>query len=279
MSESTEIIRRSEIPIDEIQATARLLLASGYFAADRNPQVGLAQMVVKILAGREMGYGPYAAVSGIHIIQGRPTLSANLMAAAVKSSGRYDYRVRKMDDTEVSVEFFALNPRESLGVSTFTVEDAKRAGTQNIQKFPRNMLFARAISNGVRWFCPDVFSGNAVYVPEEMGQVVDGETGEISVPATSPQPEPPNNPFEAPTPPARITDIQRRHLHAVGVQLYMGDWDAKRHELVKKITGGRAESSAELTEPEAHRLIDGIEKRLRQVEAQEAQGVQEAVGK
>jgi hypothetical protein len=29
------------------------------------------------------------------------------------------------------------------------------------------MLFARAISNGVKWFCPDVFAG-PVYVPEEM---------------------------------------------------------------------------------------------------------------
>jgi hypothetical protein len=29
------------------------------------------------------------------------------------------------------------------------------------------LFFARAISNGVKWFCPDVFAG-PVYVPEEM---------------------------------------------------------------------------------------------------------------
>jgi hypothetical protein len=34
------------------------------------------------------------------------------------------------------------------------------------------MLFARAISNGVKWYCPDVFSG-PVYVPEEMPSVTE----------------------------------------------------------------------------------------------------------
>ena len=37
------------------------------------------------------------------------------------------------------------------------------------------MLFARAMSNGVRWYCPDVFAGMAVYTPDEMGADVDGE--------------------------------------------------------------------------------------------------------
>lgn len=32
------------------------------------------------------------------------------------------------------------------------------------------MLFARAMSNGVKWFTPDVFRG-PVYVPEEMPEV------------------------------------------------------------------------------------------------------------
>jgi len=35
------------------------------------------------------------------------------------------------------------------------------------------MLFARAISNGIKWFCPDVLGGVTAYVPEEFGAVVD----------------------------------------------------------------------------------------------------------
>lgn len=33
------------------------------------------------------------------------------------------------------------------------------------------MLFARAISNGVKWFCPDVFE-MPVYTPEELGSTI-----------------------------------------------------------------------------------------------------------
>lgn len=163
--------------LEVVQRTARLLAVSGYFDAKGDTPTAIAQVATKILAGRELGFGPFAAVNGIYIIQGRPAVGANLMAAAVKGSGRYDYRVKTMTDTECSLEFFAVanGHRESLGVSTFTAKDAKAAGTKNLDKFPRNMLFARAMSNGVRWYCPDVFSGNAVYVPEELGADVDGD--------------------------------------------------------------------------------------------------------
>jgi hypothetical protein len=49
--------------------------------------------------------------------------------------------------------------------------------TKNIDKFPKNMFFARAISNGVKWFCPDVFSG-PVYTLEEMEQTTEDITHE-----------------------------------------------------------------------------------------------------
>jgi hypothetical protein len=70
-----------------------------------------------------------------------------------------------MSEKICSIDFFQGS--ENIGNSTFTIEEAKKAGTKNIDKFPKNMLFARAISNGVKWFCPDVFAG-PVYVPEEM---------------------------------------------------------------------------------------------------------------
>jgi hypothetical protein len=75
-----------------------------------------------------------------------------------------------MTDTICTVEF--TENGQSIGVSTFTIEDAKKAGTKNLDRFPRNMLFARAMSNGVRWYCPDIYEGT-VYVPEEMQEVTE----------------------------------------------------------------------------------------------------------
>jgi len=78
-------------------------------------------------------------------------------------------------------DFYQGNTK--IGNSTFTIEDAKKALTKNIDKFPKNMLFARAISNGVKWYCPDIFSG-PVYVPEEMQVVTTEEATHIEVDTT-----------------------------------------------------------------------------------------------
>jgi hypothetical protein len=60
--------------------------------------------------------------------------------------------------------------------------DARTAqlGGQNYQKFPRNMLFARAMTNGARIHCPDVFVGS-VYTPDELGAEPVLEAPEASV--------------------------------------------------------------------------------------------------
>ena len=162
--------------LSETMQLGDLLAQSGFFADSR----GAAQAVVKVLAGREIGFGPIASMTGIHVISGRVSISANLMAAAIKRSGRYDYRVREMTAQRCEIEFRERNGDkwEIIGSSEFTAQDARAAGTKNMDKYARNMLFARAMSNGARWYCPDIFGG-PVYTPEEMGATVDGETGEV----------------------------------------------------------------------------------------------------
>lgn len=146
--------------LSEIISIGKAFAESGMF-----PDVKTAaQAVVKISAGQEIGIPPFAAMSGIHIIQGKPTIGAGVMASCVKGSGKYDYRVMESTEQVCSIDFF--QGKEKIGNSTFTIADAKKAGTKNLDKFPKNMLFARAMSNGVKWFTPDVFAG-PVYTPEE----------------------------------------------------------------------------------------------------------------
>jgi hypothetical protein len=152
------------ISITEIMNIGKAFAESGMFPDIKSA----AQAVVKIQAGAEMGIPPFAAMSGIHIIQGKPTIGAGIMAANVKASNKYDYKVIEQTDKVCSIDFY--KGKEKLGNSTFTYEDAKKAGTKNLDKFPKNMLFARAISNGVKFYTPDVFSG-PVYTPEEFDVV------------------------------------------------------------------------------------------------------------
>lgn len=145
----------------DVMAIGKAFAESGMFPDIKSA----AQAIVKIQCGQELGIGPFQSMSGIHIISGKPTIGAGVMAAMVKSSGKYNYRILEQTDKKCSIDYY--EGKEFIGNSTFTIEDAKKAGTKNLDKFPRNMLFARAMSNGVKWFTPDIFSG-PVYVPEEM---------------------------------------------------------------------------------------------------------------
>lgn len=145
----------------DVMTNAKLFAESGMFTDAKQ----MAQAFVKIQAGQEMGIGAFASMTGINIIMGKPTISAGLIAGAVKGSGKYDYKVKEMNEKICSIDFF--QNKEFIGNSTFTIEDAKKQSTKNLDKFPKNMLFARAISNGQKWFCPDIFQ-ISVYVPEEM---------------------------------------------------------------------------------------------------------------
>lgn len=145
---------------------------SGYF----KDTADISKALVKIVAGQELGFGPMASMAGFHIIQGKPTLSSNLMAAAIKRSGKYNFKVKELTDKVCTIDFY--EDKENCGTSTFTIEEAKNAGTQNLQKFPKNMLYARALSNGAKWYCPDVLNGSPIYTPEELGANTN-EDGEV----------------------------------------------------------------------------------------------------
>jgi hypothetical protein len=154
-------------------SVARAFKASGMFPDLQSE----AQAFVKVMAGRELGIGPMASMMGINMIQGKVTLSANLMASQVKASPVYDYIVREHTAESCSIEF--LQNGEVCGTSTFTMEDARRAGLVKSggawMKYPKALLFARTLSQGVRWYCPDVLNGSPAYVPEELGAQVNEE--------------------------------------------------------------------------------------------------------
>ena len=163
---SNELTTTPQNDIGQMQIMAKLFSESGMFT-----DMGtMAKAFIKIQAGKELGIEPFAAMSGIHIIKGKATIGAGLMAGKIKSSGKYDYKIVEHTEKICKLEFF--QEFKSVGFETFTIEDAKKAGTQNLDKYPKNMLFARAISNGMKFFCPDLYT-MPVYTPEEMFNVTE----------------------------------------------------------------------------------------------------------
>ena len=162
---------------NEIQMVGRAMAQSGFFADSKSE----AQAIVKIMAGREIGLGAFAAMSGIHIIQGKPVMGANLLATLIKNDPRYDYKVVTLTDADCSIDFYEND--QKIGTSAFSASDAKKAGSKNMDKYPRNMLFARAISNGAKWYTPGIFGGLPVYTPDEFGMEVNDDGDPVIVDA------------------------------------------------------------------------------------------------
>ena len=133
-----------------------------------------AQAVVKILAGKELGISPLESMNSFFFVNSKIAMPSRLMAALVKRSKSYDYSIDKIDDAECILSFHRLvdGKKEEIGKSSFTFKDGAKAGLvnkDNWKNYPRNCLFARALSNGVRWYCPEIVCG--FYTVEEVEDI------------------------------------------------------------------------------------------------------------
>lgn len=166
----TSLSLRVQSP-DDLQRLARLFAASGLFGRGANPDALMAECAIKILAGMEAGFGPFASAAGVSVINGKPGFGANLLAQAIKRHPVYDYRVLEKTDQVCRIKFLA--GKEELGTETFTLAMAERAGllkgTGPWKQYPEAMLFARCLTAGMRTHCPDALGGVGAYTPEELG--------------------------------------------------------------------------------------------------------------
>jgi hypothetical protein len=158
--------------VDDLVRLARVFAASGLFGRAGNQETQVAECAIRLMAGMEAAFSPFASATGIHIINGRPAFSANLLAQAVRRHPDYDYRVVEKTATVCRIRF--LSRGELLGEELFTIEMAERAGllkNPTWRSYPEAMLFSRALTAGMRTHCPDALGGHPAYTPEELGDV------------------------------------------------------------------------------------------------------------
>jgi hypothetical protein len=128
---------------------------------------------------------PMAAITGIHVIEGKPSASAALISALVRRAG---HRLRvtgnnlsataqiiRADDPDFVYEVTWEMKANANGNPN--AQDAGLTGKAVWKNYPAAMLKARAISAVARDACEEALSGMH-YTPEELGAEVDGE-GEI----------------------------------------------------------------------------------------------------
>ena len=152
------------IPVNDIQTMAVAVVKSQLFGMKT-----VEQATALMLIAQAEGYHPALAARDYHIIQGRPTLKAEtMMARFQQQGGKVEWKT--LTDTEVTAVF--SHPSGGSATITWTIEQAKKAsltGKDNWKNYPRAMLRARVVSEGIRTVYPGVVLG--VYTPEEVQDI------------------------------------------------------------------------------------------------------------
>jgi hypothetical protein len=175
-----DLVRRDVAAMTDDDLTRTYRIAKALALSKRFPDARTAdEAFAKILVGRDLGLSPTQALTGLHIVEGKPQIAAVTLAGFVRKSARYDYAIEEHTAESCTILFWVDG--DEGGRSTFTIEEARTAGLvkdkSNWAKWPKNMLFARAMSNGVKWFCPDLMGGVPIYTEAD---VFEGTASELT---------------------------------------------------------------------------------------------------
>ena len=162
----------------EARQLSKWMFESRMFSAYGTQQSVLSTM----LLGRELGMPAMAALRSVHIIEGKHSLSADLMVALVLKSGLAEYfQLIESDGKICTFETKRKGAPEAQRLS-YTIGDADKAGLlgptrtgkpSNWDKMPKLMLRARCKSELARLEYPDLLAG--LYTPEELRDAKNGD--------------------------------------------------------------------------------------------------------
>lgn len=232
-----------------------------------------ADIMLAVGLGQSMGLSPAESLYRIDVIQGKPTASAELIAANVRKAG-HKLRVRGDETTCTATIVRSDDPDFEFAVTRDT-EWAKSMGLttkDNYKKQPGTMLQWRAITAVARLACPEALYGVS-YTPDEMGDLTPARptsTGlgaalanEAPETVTAEQvphdPEPPQ-PDDGPKMLDTSGSLAKAMFAAMG-EAGITEKDA-RLELCSEVTGRNITSSTELTEDDARAILDTLPQTL-----------------
>lgn len=128
-----------------------------------------ANVLLALEYGAALGIPPMVAIQQVHVIQGRPVASAQLIGALVRKAG---HRLRVTgDDRRAVCEIVRGDDPDFTFRSEWTIERAQAAkltSKDTWRQYPANMLRARAITECARDACPEALAGVS-YTAEELG--------------------------------------------------------------------------------------------------------------
>lgn len=158
------------VPISDIERMASAVAKSGLFGI-KTPEQGVALMLI----AQAEGLHPAIAARDYHVIQNRPALKTDAMLARFQQAGG---KVAYEAYTEDCVSATFSHPAGGSITIEWTMDMARKAGLagkDNWRNYPRAMLRARVISEGIRTVYPGCVVGT--YSVEEVQDFDDDPRG------------------------------------------------------------------------------------------------------
>lgn len=162
------------------QKIAETLVKSGILPRGIDTPAKAFAVIVK---GWEIGVGPMRALTGIHLIEGKPSVSPELKLERFRERGG---RIKWVRSDGLVAECTLTAPNGDTHTECVTLEEMKTAGVatkDNWRKYPKSMLRARCVAFGLR----ALGEGDGSYTPDELGTVT-SEEGTPQEPAYTPPP-------------------------------------------------------------------------------------------
>jgi hypothetical protein len=133
--------------------------------------VGIFAVVQK---AKTLNIHPLDALNGgLWVLQGKVEMSSQLMNQLIRQAGHSITKDSRSDDKICILHGRRMDTQDTW-TESFSIEDAKRAGiyreASSWGKYPKDMLFARALSRLARQLFPDVIKG--CYVEGEIRDAV-----------------------------------------------------------------------------------------------------------
>lgn len=130
-----------------------------------------------------LGVAPIHAITSIHVIDGKPSASADLIATMVRRAG-HKMRITG-DDSHAVAQIIRADDPEFTFEARWDMAKARAAnltGKSVWKNYPAAMLRSRAITEVARMAAPDALFGVA-YTAEELGAEVNSEGQVIALPS------------------------------------------------------------------------------------------------
>ena len=227
-----------------------------------------------------------SVVTGINVIEGKPSLSAGLMSALVRRAGHRLRISTGSDDNGLPTATAAIVRKDDPDhtfTCTWTCDRAVRAGLMEIregkpysrsqngnplpwEKYTEAMLKARTISEVCRDACEEVLHG-AHYTPEELGVEVDNDGAPVDV--TPPAPvETPTAAETSTEPEVAPLDIRWHRLAKIAASGMFGEEGTEERAIIKsKIAEAVARDQGAQEFNELDRYLDELEEEVRKRQA------------